>query len=87
MIRNMRTSTRRRVVAGVVAIAAVAGIGALTAPVAQSAGGPNSGTVVTGPDAGPDVAKKDRWAVIAADGTFTARASSRRRRSVPVRTR
>ena len=65
------SSVRRRVVAGVVAIAAVAGIGAMTAPAALSAGGPNSGTVATGPDAAPDVAKRDRWAVIAADGTFS----------------
>lgn len=65
-----RTPVRRRIVAGVVAVVAVAGLGAVTAPAAFSAGGDNLGTPVAGPAADPDVAKKDRWAVINADGTF-----------------
>lgn len=43
---------------------------AVTAPVAYGAGGDNPGPAAIGSEAGPDVAKKDRWAVINADGTI-----------------
>ena len=63
-------SVRRRVIAGVTAFAAIVGIGAMTAPAAFSAGGDNAGPAVAAPAASPDVAKKDRWAVVNADGTL-----------------
>lgn len=64
------TSVRSRIVAGVAALVVVAGLGALTGPVAFGAGGDNAGPAVAGPAASPDVARKDRWAVIDANGAI-----------------
>ena len=70
MSSTARTSIRRRSIAGVTAIAAVAGVVALMSPVASSSAGENLGTPVAGPAADPAVAKQDRWAVINADGSI-----------------
>jgi hypothetical protein len=67
---NLGSSVRTRVIAGVTAVVTIVGLGAMTAPVALSAGGDNVGPAVNGPAASPDVAKKDRFAVINADGTI-----------------
>ena len=50
----------------------VVGLGAMTAPVAFSAGGDNAnvGPATVTPDAGPDTARRDVWAVVNADGTL-----------------
>jgi len=67
----MASSTiRRRVIAGATAVVAIVGLGAVAAPVAFSAGGDNVGPAQVGPAASPDVAKKDRWAVIDANGAI-----------------
>jgi len=65
-----RSSIRRRAIAGVTAVVAVAGLGAVTAPVAFSAGGDNVGPAAERTSASPDVARRDRWAVVDANGTI-----------------
>jgi len=67
-----RMSTRRRTVVALATAGVVAGLVAVAAPIASgsSGGGDNSGPVATGPAAGVDVAKRDRWAVVNADATL-----------------
>jgi hypothetical protein len=70
MISTTRFSVRRRTIAGATAILAVVGLGAFMTPVAFGSGGDNVGPAVTGPAASPDIAKKDRSAVIDANGAI-----------------
>jgi hypothetical protein len=65
-----RTPARRRTLAGITAAVSVAGLFAVMAPVASGAGGDNVGPAATGPAASPATAKKDRWAVIDANGAI-----------------
>ncbi len=65
-----RTPARRRTFAAVTAAVSVAGLIAVTAPVASGAGGDNVGPAATGPAASPDTQKKDRYAVVDANGAI-----------------
>jgi hypothetical protein len=69
MMKSAASSLRRFAVVGVAVSVVAVGLGATLAPVAIGAG-ENVGTARTGPAASPDVAKKDRSAVINADGTI-----------------
>lgn len=64
------SSTRTKIISLATAGLCAAGVLAVSAPAALGAGGDNAGPAVTGPAAGPDVAKKDRWAVVDANGTL-----------------
>ena len=64
------TAARRRVLAGAAAVALAGSIIAVSAPMATGAGGDNTGAAQAGMSAGPDIAKKDRSAVINANGSI-----------------
>lgn len=64
------TTARRRMLAGAAAVAIAGSIIAVSAPMATGAGGDNTGAPVAGMSAGPDITKKDRSAVINADGSI-----------------
>jgi hypothetical protein len=67
-------STQRRTLVALSTAGLIAGLAAVTAPIASGAvgGGDNSGpvAVASGAKADPLVAKQDRWAVVNADGTL-----------------
>jgi hypothetical protein len=69
MMKSAASSLRRLATVGVAVAVVAVGVGATLAPVAVGAG-ENVGTARSGPAANPDVAKKDRSAVVNADGTI-----------------